>query len=211
MKTQELIGLLAQGAESVRPAVRKHLLRAGLLGTVACALLLGLWGVNPHMNEMAAQPVFATKMVWLFLLMGWSAYGLQRLARPGVRARSSWVGLGLSVLLMVVLGLAQWLQSPADVRMGQWLGHSWNSCALSIAALALPVLLCLLWGLRQLAPTSPVWAGAAAGALAGSIAASVYSLHCTETGFAFFATWYVTGMAAVTLLGATLGSRFLRW
>ena len=91
------------------------------------------------------------------------------------------------------------------------MGTSWQVCSASIAALALPVLAALLWALRQLAPTRPALAGAVAGVMAGSLAASVYSLHCTETSFAFFALWYVAGIAAVSVLGALGGQRFLRW
>jgi hypothetical protein len=91
------------------------------------------------------------------------------------------------------------------------MGSSWLACAVSILVLSLPVLGALLWALRQLAPTQPRLAGAVAGAMAGGVAASLYSLHCTETTFAFFAAWYGGGLLLTSGLGALLGARLLRW
>jgi hypothetical protein len=82
---------------------------------------------------------------------------------------------------------------------------------LSIAFVALPVLAALLWTLRDMAPTRPALTGALSGFGAGALAAMLYSLHCTENSFAFFAIWYSTGMGLSAILGAVLGTRFLRW
>ena len=212
MKTQERIGLLASDTTPIRPPARQQLGRAVLLGSLACVLLLlGLWGINPQMRQMAEHPAFMTKVVWLTGLIGSSAWGLLRLARPGLSAGHSWTAVGLCLLAMLALAIGQSVQADPDAREAQWMGSSWQVCSVSIAALALPVLGALLWGLRQLAPTRPALAGAAAGVMAGSLAACVYSLHCTETSFGFFALWYIAGIAAVTVLGAVGGRRFLRW
>lgn len=212
MKTQELIGLLAGDVQTVQAPARQQVARASLMAGLVCtAMLLTLWGINPHIRQMTAQPAFIVKMLWLAGLISCSTYGLLRLARPGVSAGHTAGGLLLCLLTMVGLGLAQSLQAQAGARQALWMGTSWQVCSASIAALALPVLAALLWALRQLAPTRPALAGAVAGVMAGSLAASVYSLHCTETSFAFFALWYVAGIAAVSVLGALGGQRFLRW
>jgi hypothetical protein len=65
--------------------------------------------------------------------------------------------------------------------------------------------------LRQLAPTRLRLAGAGAGLLAGALGATVYGLHCPETGAAFVATWYSLGVATWAAIGAALGPRLLRW
>ena len=212
MKTQDLIALLASDTLQPQAPVRQQLLKPLLLAAVVCGLLLvTLFGVNPDMGQMAVHPAFITKMLWLSALMGFSLYGLFRLARPGVGAGQTTAGMGLALLAMVSLGLVQWLRTPESDRMAQWMGGSWDVCTFSISALSLPVLAALLWGLRHLAPTRPSLTGAVAGVLAGSLAASIYSLHCPETSFTFFAIWYVAGMALTTALGAALGSRWLRW
>lgn len=38
-----------------------------------------------------------------------------------------------------------------------------------------------------------------------------HSLHCPEMGVAFWAVWYVLGMAVPAIIGALLGPRLLRW
>lgn len=212
MKTQDLIGLLASDMRQTRLPARQQLTRPMLIGGLICAALMAsLWGINPQLQEMVVRPVFIVKMLWLLSLMVFSVYGLLRLSRPGMPAGHTWTGLVLSWLTMLSLGLVQSWQADADERTLQWLGASWQVCSISIAALSLPVLGALLWALHQLAPTRPVVTGAVAGVMASSLAASIYSLHCTETSFAFFSLWYVAGMAAVGLLGAALGPRCLRW
>ncbi|MDP4612841.1 MAG: DUF1109 domain-containing protein [Limnohabitans sp.] len=212
MKTNDLIALLASDTLQPQKPVRQQLLRQLVLGAVVCGVLLfTLFGLNPQMDQMAVHPAFITKMLWLTALMGFSLYGLFRLARPGVGAGHTLWGIGLALLAMFSLGLLQLLQTDSGAQTAQWMGGSWQVCSVSITALSLPVLGALLWALRQLAPTRPVLTGAVAGVLAGSLAASIYSLHCTETSLTFFAVWYVAGMALATALGALLGTRWLRW
>lgn len=212
MKTQDLIGLLAQDPMPAAPPVRQQLSRALFGSALVCgAWLLVSWGLNPDMDTMATHPAFAAKMLWLLALAVFSARGLLRLSRPGMGAGFTFWGLALAWLAMASLGLIQSLQASPDSRMALWLGSSWQTCTLSIMALSLPVLGALLWALRQLAPTRPVLAGATAGAMAACVAASVYSLHCTETALTFFTAWYGGGILAVSGLGALLGSRLLRW
>ena len=212
MKTNDLIALLASDTLQPQPPVRQQLLRQLLLGAVVCGVLLfTLLGMNPRMDQMALHPAFITKMLWLTALMGFSLYGLFRLARPGVGAGHTLVGLGLALLAMGSLGVMQWLQTDAGARTAQWMGGSWQVCSVSIVALSLPVLGALLRALRQLAPTRPALTGAVAGMLAGSLAASIYSLHCPETSLTFFAVWYAGGIALVSGVGAVLGWRALRW
>ena len=212
MKTNDLIALLASDTLQQQAPVRQQLLQKLVLGAVVCGvMLMALFGLNPHMDEMATHPAFATKMLWLAALMGFSLYGLFRLARPGVGAGHTLWGMGLALLAMVSLGLVQLLQTDSGARTAQWMGSSWQVCSMSITVLSLPVLGAMLWALRQLAPTRPVLTGGVAGVLAGSLAASIYSLHCTETSLTFFSVWYVAGMALATALGAALGARWLRW
>lgn len=212
MKTNDLIALLASDTLQVQKPVRQQLLRHMGWGALICTVLLwALFGLNPNMDTMAVHPAFATKMLWLTALMAFSLYGLFRLARPGMSAGHSLLGIGLALLAMISLGGVQLLQTDAGARSMQWMGVSWQACSASIAALSLPVLGALLWALRQLAPTRPALTGGVAGMLAGSLAASIYSLHCPETSLTFFAVWYVAGIALATGLGALLGPRCLRW
>jgi hypothetical protein len=212
MKTNDLIALLASDALLPQKNVRQPLRIALLLGAVACVVLVvAVFGLNPQMDQMAQHPAFITKMLWLMGLMAFSVYGLYRLARPGVGAGHTWIGLGLTLSAMLALGLVQWLQTDAQARTAHWMGATWQLCSVSIVALALPVLGALFWALRQLAPTRPVLTGAVAGILSASLAASMYSLHCPETSLTFFAVWYAGGIVLASGIGAALGWRCLRW
>ena len=76
MKTQDLIGLLASDTLQTRLPARQQLTRPVLIGGLVCAALMaGLWGINPQLQEMAMRPAFIVKMLWLLSLMGFSVYG----------------------------------------------------------------------------------------------------------------------------------------
>jgi hypothetical protein len=91
------------------------------------------------------------------------------------------------------------------------MGGTWVACPVNILLLSVPALFTALWAMRSCAPTRPRWAGAAAGLLAGAIGALVYTLHCPELAAPFLGIWYVLGMLAPALLGATVGPRVLNW
>ena len=212
MKTQDLISQLAQNPVPAGLPVHQQLRRTLPGAMLACgALLLTFWGLNPDLSGMTTHPAFVTKMLWLAALAVFSGRGLLRLSRPGVSAGPTFWGLALGWLTMAGLGLIQSFQTSSAGRVDLWMGNSWPTCALSILVLSLPLLGALLWVLRQMAPTRPALAGAVAGAMASSMAAGIYSLHCTETAFGFFTVWYGAGMLAVSMLGALLGARLLRW
>jgi hypothetical protein len=137
--------------------------------------------------------------------------GLQRLARPGVRLGSSWLGIAMPVLLVWAMAAYVLAAAPEDLRAALVLGQTWRSCTASIAMISLPIFVAALAALRTLAPTRPAWAGACAGAMAGGAAAAVYALHCPELEAPFLAVWYVLGIAVPTVAGALLGPRLLRW
>jgi len=212
MKTNELIGLLAQDPLPSGPPPHQQIGLAVLGAAPLCGLLvLAFWGFNPDMAQMATHPAFLTKMVWLLVLAVLSAHGLMRLSRPGVAAGKTFPGLALALLAMACLGGMQSLQASPEHRLSLWMGSSWATCSVSILLVSLPLLGALLWAMRQLAPTRPVLAGTVAGAMAGCVAAGIYSFHCTETAFGFFAVWYGLGMVAAAVVGGLLGRRLLRW
>ncbi len=213
MKTDELIGLLAQDAPPVAlHAIEQRFALASLAG-LACALvlMLALFGLNPRLLQDMALPVFWGKLVFAALLAAGCLAVLRRLARPGM-------GLGHSLALLALPPLVLW--GLAAVALGQAnpgerlplvLGSTWRTCAFNIAALSLPALAASLWALRGAAPTRLAWAGAGAGLLAGALGTLAYALHCPEMAAPFLAVWYLAGMALPTLLGAWLGPRVLRW
>lgn len=84
-------------------------------------------------------------------------------------------------------------------------------CVFFIPVLALAPLAGFLLALRNGAPESPGLAGAVAGLAAGAIAAATYAWHCPDDSPLFVAAWYPIGFVLMTLLGALIGLRILRW
>ena len=213
MKTDDLIGLLAQDAEPVAShAIEQRFAVAVLAGLGGgLVLMLLLFGVRPGVVQDMALSMFWGKLVFAGLLAAGGLAVLRRLARPGM-------GLGHSLALLALPPLVLW--GLAAVALGQAgpgerlplvLGSTWRSCAFNIAALSLPALVASLWALRGAAPTRLAWAGAGAGLLAGALGTLAYALHCPEMAAPFLAVWYLAGMALPTLAGAWLGPRVLRW
>ena len=213
MKTNDLIAMLAADASAIPTAspLRRcaQAIAAGM--TASLVLVLTLWGLNPELSELTHTQVFWVKVLWLVLTCTFAAPVVMQLSRPGMAAGRGVWGIAAALLGMTVLALAQVATVDADTGMQLMLGESWQMCSASIAALSVPLLAALLWMLRGMAPTRPALAGASAGLMAGSLASLVYSLHCTETAYAFVAVWYVAGIAVMAGVGALLGSRLLRW
>ena len=81
----------------------------------------------------------------------------------------------------------------------------------AIPVMSLPLLIAALIGLRHGAPTRPAVSGAIAGMLSAGLAATFYASHCTDDSPLFVATWYSIATAMVTVVGALLGSKVLRF
>jgi hypothetical protein len=213
MQTDRWIEMLASQAEPV--AARRagplmtRLLPWGLAGSLL--VMLSAYGLRHDFPEVARLPMFWLKVgaPLAITLAGIALVG--RLGRPGVRAGHAWWGVALPVLVLWLAGAWQWLAASPLERPPLLWGQTWRSCVVSIGLIALPVFVAALAVLRQLAPTRPTRAGAAAGTLAGSAGACVYAFHCPELTAPFLAVWYVLGMALPTLAGAALGARLLRW
>lgn len=213
MRTDELIGLLAQDAEPVaQNAIERRFVLAvawGLAGAVV--LMLALFGLRPELAQDMALPMFWGKLLFAALLAAGCVAVLRRLARPGMGLKHSLVLLALPPLVLWVLAAVALGQAGPAERLPLVLGSTWRTCAFNITALSVPAFVACLWALRGAAPTRLAWAGAGAGLLAGALGALAYALHCPEMATPFLAVWYLAGMALPTLAGAWLGPRVLRW
>ena len=211
MKTHELIALLASDPLPSRPPAWHLPLAAALALALTLAMVVGGWGLHADLSGLVASASYQLKTVWLLGLALSSGWLLWKAARPAQRDGYGMHGIGVSLLAMAGLGVYNLLQADPANRLALLMGQSWWSCPLSIALIALPWLAVWLLYLRHMAPTHLAWSGASAGFLSGALATGLYSLHCSETSYAFFSVWYVVGMALSTAVGAVLGPRWLRW
>jgi hypothetical protein len=213
MKTDDLVTLLATGAEAVDPrAPVRRCAAAVAAGVLAAAVMMAAWlGVRGSLAQDVALPMFWIKFAFVAWLAvgGWIA--AMRLARPGATLAGVPVALIAPVLAMWVLAAVALSGAEAPQRAELFFGQTWNTCPLNIAVLSVPVFAAALWGMKGFAPTRPALAGAAAGLLAGAAGAVVYTFHCPELAAPFLGTWYVLGMLIPTALGAVIGPLVLRW
>jgi hypothetical protein len=213
MKTEALVTLLATGVEAVdaRAPVRRCALAVGA-GLLVSAAMMAVWlGVRASLVRDLAEPMLWVKFAFVasLAIAGWVA--ALRLGRPG--ARLAGLPAMLVAPLVVIWALGAVALSAADPAQRAVLvfGQTWNACPLNIAALAMPVFVAALWGMKGFAPTRLRLAGAAAGLLAGASGAVVYTFHCPELAAPFLGVWYVLGMLIPTALGASVGPLVLRW
>lgn len=213
MKTDDLIGLLAQDATPVQRRTGERRMAVALLVGVPVALawVQAAFGLRADLLPLVASAAFWQKLAMPLAVALAGGVVVFRLGHPGARPGGWWLGLGLPVVLLWAWAATLlWLADPA-ARLPLVLGTTWRTCVVNVAATALPVGAALLWALHGLAPTRPVLAGAAAGWLGGAVGACVYSLHCPEMAAPFIAVWYVLGMALSAALGALAGRHWLRW
>ena len=213
MNTDELAKLLATGPVAVDPGapVRRCALAVGI-GSIAAAVLMAIWlGVRSTLAQDLPAPMFWIKFAFVASIAaaGWVA--TLRLARPGARLARVPLALAAPVLVMWFLAALALAGADAPRRVELLLGQTWAACPLNIAVLSLPVLAAALWGMKGLAPTRLVRAGAATGLFAGATGAVVYAFHCPELAAPFLGIWYILGMLIPAALGALLGPRVLRW
>ncbi len=213
MKTDELVAMLASGAQAVPGHQAQRRYAAALAWGVAGALPLMavLLGVRVDLAAAAGDAMFWAKLAFVVALVATSLPAALRLSTPGWRMAWVPVALAAPLVSMWLLAAVEMVQADPEQRAVLFFGQTAGSCPLLIALLSTPLLAALIRAMRGLAPTRLRLAGASAGFLAGACGALVYSLHCPESAAAFIGFWYPLGMLIPTAVGAALGPRLLRW
>ena len=163
---------------------------------------------SPHLVHGVTTTIEYTVASALVLAAGafWMA---TTLSRPEAKVRHGWL---LLPALILIAGIGAEL---AHAPRATWAVRLWGgnplACFACVLLLSLPILAGALMALRHGAPTRPRTAGAMAGLLAGGVAAALYTLHCPEDSLLFIAAWHVPAILLVSLLGAGLAARLLRW
>jgi hypothetical protein len=210
MKTDDLIAALS--ADTLpRLTVGQRLLRA-LPAAFAVSLVgfLVFRGVRPDLGQALSSAAVLKTLVPLLLaaLAGALALGL---GRPAARP----VALAGALAVFVATLLAGFLAALAnDAAMGlaaSLAKPSLFTCLTTVPALAVPLLVAVMWALSAGAPIHPSRTGAAGGLAAGALAAALYSLYCDQDAALFVLPAYGAAVLLVTLAGALAGARVLRW
>jgi hypothetical protein len=212
VKTDSLIDALADGLAPVRPGHVARVLALALFcgALVSAGLMLFGFGLRPDLSAAMTGGPFWMKFAYTLMLAGIGLWIVERLARPGMTARSQIALLALPFAGLLALAVWEWNAPGAD-RHHLLMGGSSNVCVRNILLVSTPIFIALFWGLRSLAPTRLILAGAGAGVLAGALGAWIYAFACTESAAPFVALWYTLGILGAGALGAILGRWVLRW
>jgi hypothetical protein len=213
MKTDDLIKALAADAKSVEPPIARTLAIA--VGAGALLSLIGFMitiGPRPDFFELLSTSVRYTFKLIVMLSLAIPAFFLVRgLSRPDFKPDASlwWLAFAPALLL---LGIGLELASvPSDTWHARMIGHNSFYCMTIIPILSLAPFIAVIYALKSGAPSYPTIAGAVGGVLSAGIGATLYASHCPDDSPLFVALWYPVGFVLMTVLGALIGSRFLRW
>ena len=212
MKTDELIRAIAQDSRTRRTSLRGRIAVALVAGGLSALLLYAFTlGPRPDLAHALQSWRFVFKLAFVFIAFWTAASACSRLTRPDAGFQD--VQLRLSIVPLVLFaGITAEL---ASVSAATWhermVGTNASTCLVSIPSLSAASLVALLVSLRDEAPGSPAASGAAAGLLAATLSAAIYATHCPDDSPLFVAVWYSTAIGIVTLLGAMLGRKFLKW
>ncbi len=211
MKTDDLIGMLAQQAGPAEAAGDRRTLAFGLAGVLPLMLVAAALGIGLVPPELWGASSTGPKLVYALALAVAGLWLMRRIGHPGRGITGPSVALALVLSVFFVIGAIDLMQVPPEGRAMAMMGKSATRCPLAILILSLPALAVALTAVRALAPTDLRRAGLGAGLLAGGLGAAAYAMACDEGAMSFIAIWYTLGMVLTGFIGAFLGPRVLRW
>lgn len=210
MKTDALIAALAADTHPQRPIRRQMAAPLALGAALALGAFALFWGPRPDLA--AALGSLAALKTAAPLALGALALALAlALAHPAAGQRRAGAALGGALALLLAALVWTLAQAGLAGMVAALAVPDLLVCLGSVPLLALPLMAGLLRGLSAGASVHPRRSGAAAGLAAGALAAAIYSLFCTKDMALFVLPAYGTAIALVTLLGASIGPRALRW
>lgn len=211
MKTEDLISALAADGRLKSNLGRSLQIALATGAVLAGAAFFATLGFRDDIDSAMHTMRFLFKFLVTLSLAAAAISVVWRIGRPGVPlAWSAWALVTPVVLLFAAVAIEMMVTPEADWS-ARMVGRNWMHCLMAIPALSIPTLGALLYVLRESAPSNPALAGAVAGLVSAGVAATYYASNCTDDSPMFVATWYTLAVAIVTLVGALVGGRLLRW
>jgi hypothetical protein len=203
--------LVAQHRRTLPLMLPRRVANAALLGAAITLFLVLAWGLRSDFAAASETSGFWVKLGFGagFAIAGLA--GLLALFRPERPApRRLWLA-AIPVAVMLVAVFREAAGVPNTELTALWLGKTAFACPCAIVALSIAPGIALIIAGRRSAPTRLRLTGGVIGLASGGISATLYALHCPETGMSFVATWYLIGIMLATVIGAVCGPRLLRW
>lgn len=212
MKTDQLIDSLV--ADRHRTPLRPMRgMTYGLPVALAVTLVIFTYilDMRPDLGSAMESWRYLLKLLLAALIMVAAVTALLRVTRPEQPVRPVLRWLPLLVVPLLIGFVVEGIQLP----MSDWgkaaMGEGPLYCLLYVPTLSLAPLAAFLWATARGAPQSPRAAGALSGLAAGGLGAFIYAAHCNNDSPFYIAIWYLGAIGIVTLLGALIGHRYLRW
>lgn len=212
MNTEQLIHTLAVDMDRRERRVGSVFATALAAGaTISTAVFFAWLGFRHDIDTAIYNPFFDLKfLVTIALSFSAATIGLH-LSRPEA-SLAGWSWPLLIPAALLAFGIASEMMLPQRLPWAtRLIGSNSKICTTAIPLLSLPLLAATLAALSHGAPTRPALAGAFAGLLSGGLAATLYASQCTDDSPLFVVTWYSIAIAMVTLLGALIGRKVLRF
>jgi hypothetical protein len=212
MDTDQLIRTLAaDNAYRARPV--GFVLALLLLAAAPVSLLMFFaeLGVRPDVMTAVHNPFFDLKFAVTLALAAAAITVALHLSRPQASLRG-FVWLFMVPAGLLIAGISGEMMMPQRLpMMTRMIGSNSKVCMTAVPMMSLPLLAASLIGLRHGATTRPALEGAMAGLLSAGLAATIYASHCTDDSPLFVAAWYTLSAALVTVIGALVGSKVLKF
>jgi len=214
MNTAELIDALSREPRRQRWAPSLIVAAAALVSSFLVAAFALVW-LKPRadlaLSLIADNHIFLFKFGFTVAVVAATIPLMRDLSIPGKKARSGALLLAIPFVAVILAGLADLALHPASSWNEPFAHASRFDCLWRIPALSIPAFLVIAGGVRYLAPTNLIAAGAVVGLIAGALGAVGYSLHCHDDSVSFVAFAYTLAIAEMALAGALLGPHILRW
>ena len=212
MRTEDLVHAMAADHTAAQSSLGRKFAMAIAIGfTISAVLFWVMLGPRPDIAVAAVTVRFDLKIVEALLLAATAVALTLRLAQPGAGTGLQTLAMAAAPALLAIAVIAELFAVPSSQWQAKLVGDNSFICLTAIPLLSLPLLAAMLLALRHGAPTLRGATGAAAGLVAGGLAAGLYATQCIDDSPLFVATWYSIAIGAVTVLGASLGRRLLRW
>jgi len=212
MDTDQLIRTLAaDNAYRARPV--GFVLALLLLAAAPVSLLMFFAELGVRADVMTAvhNPFFDLKFAVTLALAAAAITVALHLSRPEASPRG-FVWLFMVPAGLLIAGISGEMMMPQRLpMMTRMVGSNSKVCMTAVPMMSLPLLAASLIGLRHGATTRPALEGAMAGLLSAGLAATIYASHCTDDSPLFVAAWYTLSAALVTVIGALVGSKVLKF